>query len=166
MDYSVALFLFCSHFVLYSLRFSCCTLYMSHLFSCCTVFMLCFFTLISCFTFFVLHSFCVALFPCYTFLKTFRVALSSCCTLFLLNFFQHALFMYCTLLIMHLFVYWTLLLLHLFSCRFTLHSFLVALFPCCAFYMLSSFHDAPFFEFHFFQNALYSYCTIFCPVLF
>ena len=122
-------------------RFWSCTF--SRVASCCTHFMfhlLCV-ALISCCTFFILHSFqfllfCVAHFSCWTFfiLHYFWVALFSCCAHFLLHFFHVALF----------------------SCR---TFFRVALFWCCTFCVL--FSCCTFFVLYFFNVTLFSCWTFF-----
>ena len=128
--------------------FAYCTLFKLHLFSCCFMLHSC-----SCYTFFVLHSFRVAI---------SRVADFSSCTLFHVAPFCIAC---CTFFMLHLFACYTFFMLHLFcsaSCYthsyctfFVLHSFRVALFPYCTFYMLYSFHVVPVFDLHFFRVALF-----------
>ena len=124
------LLMHCSFF--YFLYFLCVSLFhffVSHswfTFSCCTLFL---------WTFLMLNSFYVALFP-YCILSCFaisilhflRVALFSCCTFFVLHSFQVALFSCSSFSV-----------LHYFHAAFLTHS------SCCTFFMLHSFHIAMWF---------------------
>ena len=82
-------------FNLLSLLFSLCAFFISVLHSCSTLFELPFFVR----TFFMLHSFYVALFPCctlfiscYFHIAFFHVVLFSCCTFFMLHLFHVTVF--------------------------------------------------------------------------
>ena len=111
----------------------------------------------SLFTCFMLHYFYVA---------DFNVAVSSCCTLFVLVFLCCTFFPCCTFTVLHFYMVRFFFLLFMFSSSFTLfvlhscltilklhffvltffmlHSFHVALFPCCTFFLFCYFHVALF----------------------
>ena len=128
--------------------FAYCTLFKLHLFSCCFMLHSC-----SCYTFFVLHSFRVAI---------SRVADFSSCTLFHVAPFCIAC---CTFFMLHLFACYTFFMLHLFcsaSCctHFLLHFFRVALISCCTFSVLHFLHVVLFSCCTCFRFALFSCCTL------
>ena len=116
-----------------------------------------------CYTFFMWHSACVALFSCCLLfmLYYFHVALSSLYSLFILNvfmlhYFHFALFSCCFFYTLHYF--------H--AAFFVLHSFQVPLFSCCILFILQFFHVALFFILHYFPHgfipgALFSCCPFF-----
>ena len=102
--------------------------------------------LASCRTFFVLHSFYVGLYPCSTI---------SYCTLYKLQFFHVVPCSCCTFLRAALYSCWIFSVVvpcytHFMLHFFVLHSFRVALFPCCTFFIL-----------HSFQVSLFLCCALF-----
>ena len=174
----VALFCCCTLFALhffYVAFFLSYSLFMLHLFACCTFFML---QLFSCC--FILNSFHVALFSCYTLFvfHFFRVAVFSCCTLFMLLFLRVAHFSSCTnsvrvtLIMLHLFPYCILFILNVFSWC-TVAIFFV-FFSCC--FMLYLFRAAllnvtvlssrTIFMFYFFHIVVHFFALFSCFTFF
>ena len=118
----------------------------------------------SCFTFFVLHSFCVELWLSYI---ISMLDFFPCCTLYMLYFFHAALIPCCTFCALHSFHVAPILrciFLGVHSFHVTLFSNLIFFFSCC--FMLHSVYASLFwcwtsFRLHFFRVALFSSCILF-----
>ena len=111
--------------------------------------------LLSCFTFFVLHSFCVALFTCYMFsvMHFFYVLLFPCC-----NFFCIALFS-CYTFFMLLFSRVALFSCSFFSyCTILMLFFFVPLFSCCT--VIRKFFSEQIFCRKLWSDCLFFMCTV------